>query len=134
VPGVVWADLARAPRAVVLPAEDPTVPLNSCYVVLCATLDDAHALAALLNGPLAGAWLDPLAEPARGGYHRYLGWTTALLPVPAAWSRARSLLGPSGAVPCAGEPPSTRELLDAALLAYGVEMSEIAPLLTWKAS
>jgi hypothetical protein len=131
-PRVVWADLARGPRAVVLAPGDPTVPLNSCYVVLCASLDDAHALAALLNGPLAAAWLDAIAEPARGGYHRYLGWTTALLPVPTAWSRARALLAPLGARGCAARAPSADELLAATLRAYGLERADVAPLLRWK--
>ncbi|HJU66342.1 MAG TPA: DNA methyltransferase, partial [Gemmatimonadaceae bacterium] len=78
---VVWADFGRAPRALVLPAGDPTVPLNSCYVVPCQTSEDAFTLAALLNSPLAAAWLSLLAEPARGGYHRYLAWTMSLLPL-----------------------------------------------------
>jgi hypothetical protein len=131
-PRVVWADLARGPRAVVLPPRDPTVPLNSCYVVLCPTIADAHALAVLLNGPIAAAWLDPLAEPARGGYRRYLGWTTALLPVPRDWQRARATLAPYGARASAGDLPSETELLDATLRAYGIGHSEIAPLLRWK--
>jgi hypothetical protein len=131
-PRVVWADLARAPRAVVLPPHDPTVPLNSCYVVPCSTIADAHALAVLLNSPIARAWLDPLAEPARGAYRRYLGWTTALLPVPRDWHRARATLAPYGERASAGDLPADGELLDATLRAYGISHSEIAPLLRWK--
>ncbi|MFN2563734.1 MAG: Eco57I restriction-modification methylase domain-containing protein [Gemmatimonadaceae bacterium] len=131
-PRVVWADLARGPRAVVLGPRDPTVPLNTCYVVPCPSMTDAHTLAALLNSPIVAAWLDPLAEPARGGYRRYLGWTTALLPIPARWSQARVLLAPLGERACVGDPPSPRELLAATLQAYGVGPSEVAPLLTWK--
>ncbi|MDQ3950036.1 MAG: hypothetical protein M3282_06800, partial [Gemmatimonadota bacterium] len=129
---VVWADLARGPRAVVLPPGDPTVPLNSCYVVLCSAVADAHALAVLLNSQIAAAWLDPLAEPARGGYRRYLGWTTALLPVPRDWPRARAILAPYGERASGGDVPNERELLAAALRAYGVDRSEVAPLLGWK--
>ena len=77
VPRVVWADMGRAPRALVLDAGDDTVPLNSCYVARAPHEDDAHALAALLAGPLAAAWLALVAEPARGGWRRYLGWTMA---------------------------------------------------------
>jgi Eco57I restriction-modification methylase len=131
-PRVVWADVARGPRAVVLPPCDPTVPLNSCYVALCPTIADAHALAALLNSPIAAAWLDPLAEPARGGYRRYLGWTTALLPVPRDWHRARATLAPYGERASAGDLPSEGELVDATLRAYGIGHSEVAPLLCWK--
>jgi Eco57I restriction-modification methylase len=131
-PRVVWADLARGPRAVVLPPHDPTVPLNSCYVVFCPTIADAHALAVLLNGPIATAWLDPLAEPARGGYRRYLGWTTALLPVPRDWHRARATLAPYGERAASGDVPGSQELLDATLRAYGISHSDVAPLLGWK--
>ena len=79
---VVWGDVGREPRASVLLPGDTRVPLNTCYVVRCPDASDAFALAALLNGPLARAWLDALAEPARGGYRRYLGWTMSLLPIP----------------------------------------------------
>ena len=130
-PRVVWADLGRAPRAVVFRAGDPTVPLNSCYVVPCTTLADAHALAALLNSPLAAAWLNPLAEPARGGYRRYLGWTTALLPVPQRGGEARAILAPLGERAGAGDPPAADELLAAVLRAYRVAFGDVAPLLTW---
>jgi hypothetical protein len=129
---VVWADLSRRPRAVVLPSGDPTVPLNSCYVVACSAISDAHALAAILNGPLAAAWLDALAEPARGGYRRYLGWTTALLPVPTDWRRACAVLAPLGAAAFDGAVPSDNELLESALVAYGLHRSEVAPLLEWR--
>jgi hypothetical protein len=128
---VVWPDIGRAPRAAVLPAGDPRVPLNSCYVVACSAADDAHALAALLNGPLAAAWLNVLAEPARGGYHRYLGWTTALLPVPRRWAEARPALARLGARGAAGDPPSAAELLAAALDAFGLRFDAVAPLVAW---
>ncbi|MEO5815728.1 MAG: DNA methyltransferase [Gemmatimonadaceae bacterium] len=58
---VVWSDFGRVPRAAILPVGDPTVPLNSCYVVSCADVRDAMALTALLNGPLAAAWLNAIA-------------------------------------------------------------------------
>jgi len=107
--------------------------LNSCYVVPCPTPTDAYALAAVFNSSIAAAWLDALAEPARGGYRRYLGWTTALLPIPASWGRARALLAPLGQRACEGEPPGADELLTAALQAYGIARSDVLPLLRWKA-
>src|ERR671929_783018 len=91
---VVWADFGRAPQALVLQPGDATIALNSCYVLPCPTPEDAHAFAALLNSPLAAAWLNVLAEPARGGYRRYLAWTVALLPIPHDWPRARRMLAP----------------------------------------
>jgi hypothetical protein len=132
-PRVVWGDMGREPRACVLPAGDVSVPLNSCYVARCADLRDAFALSALLNGLLARAWLDSIAEPARGGYHRYLGWTISLLPVPKKWHRARALLAPLGEAAHNGNAPTESALLDAAVESYGVSADEVAPLLAWHA-
>jgi hypothetical protein len=130
-PRVVWADLSRTPRAAVLPAGDRTVPLNSCYVVITPSLDHAHALAAWLNGPLAAAWLAALAEPARGGYRRLLGWTVSLLPVPRDWDRSMARLAALGARGCAGDAPERDELLDASLEALGLSHRTVEALLTW---
>ncbi|HWH51856.1 MAG TPA: DNA methyltransferase, partial [Gemmatimonadaceae bacterium] len=77
-PRVVWCDMGREPRAAVLEAGDPRVPLNSCYVARCSDLVDADTLATLLNSAVARAWLNAIAEPARGGYRRYFGWTMSL--------------------------------------------------------
>jgi hypothetical protein len=130
-PRVVWADIARAPGAAVLEAGDPFIPLNSCYVLPCASLADAFALAALLNGPLAAAWLRALAEPARGGYVRLLAWTVGRLPVPRDWARARAILAPLGASAATGRRPDDATLLDAALMAYELDAAAVAPLLAW---
>ncbi|HEY4219529.1 MAG TPA: N-6 DNA methylase [Gemmatimonadaceae bacterium] len=130
-PRVVWCDMGRQPRASVLDAGDATVPLNSCYVVRCASADDAHALVALLNGPLARAWLNAIAEPARGGYRRYLGWTMSLLPIPRDWSRARDILAPLGRAARLGVPPADPELFRAALDAYEAEHDDLAALVAW---
>lgn len=128
---VVWGDVGREPRASVLVPGDPTVPLNTCYVVRCATLIDAHAFAALLNGPLARAWLQAIAEPARGGYRRYMGWTLSLLPIPHRWERARALLAPLGERALRRPAPSDAELLEASAEAYGIGVDEVAPLVAW---
>jgi hypothetical protein len=124
-PRVVWADIGRSPRALVLPSGDPVVPLNSCYVVHCSDETDAWALGAILNSRLAAAWLNAIAEPARGGYRRYLGWTMGLLPLPRDWQQARALLG---------EPRDVTDeehLLAAVLTAYRLTRDEVAPLLAW---
>ena len=121
---VVWADIGRRPRAAVVPPGDRTVPLNSCYVVRCNDEPDAWALAALLNSPLCAAWLNVIAEPARGGYRRYLGWTVGLLPVPRWWGRARSIL--AGA-----RHADDRTLLAAALDAYQLSARDVHPLLAF---
>lgn len=133
-PRVLWADLGRAPRATILERGDPTVPLNSCYVAICADDIDALTLAAILNSPLAEGWLGALAEPARGGYRRFLGWTMALLPLPDDWARARSILAPVAEAAlrrtCTGAELRDA-LLHETLDAYGVRHDEMAPLLAW---
>lgn len=133
---VVWADLARVPRALWLPPGDPSVPLNTCYVLRCGAVADAQAIATLLNSPLAAAWLRSIAEPARGGYRRLFAWTVALLPMPADWERARGILAPLAAAGAAaadtGAPgPTATELLDAALAAYRIRRSDVEALLEW---
>lgn len=131
---VIWADIGRTPRATVLEAGDPTVPLNTCYVARCPTSDDAFALSALLNSSIVSAWLSVLAEPARGGYRRYLGWTMSLLPVPMDWERHRSALSALGRRAREGKDTlSEAELLDATLAAFAVTHRDIEPLLAWGA-
>ena len=130
-PRVAWSDFGRSPRAAVLEANDPTVLLNSCYVTHCDDLADAYTLSALLNSPVVAAWLNALAEPARGGYHRYLGWTVALMPLPADWPTARHVLAPIAERAMNGEPPDPDTLLAAVLEAYHLDESEVEPLLLW---
>jgi hypothetical protein len=129
---VIWADFGLRPRAVVAKASERLVPLNTCYVAVCTSDADAHALAAILNGPLASAWLNAIAEPARGGYHRYLGWTMSMLPLPRNWDRARQILTQLGERGMQGDPPSDSELLDSALYAYHLDRRVVQPLLTWR--
>jgi hypothetical protein len=104
------------------------VPLNSCYVLPCRDPRDAHAVAALLASPLAGAWLGAIAEPARGGFRRHLAWTVALLPLPRDWAAARELLAP-----LASRDATADDLLDAALRAYRLRARDVEPLLAWSA-
>ena len=130
-PRVVWADVGRTLRAACLLPGDPTVALNSCYVARLPTVEDALAFTALLASPLLAAWLALVAEPARGGYHRYLGWTMAIAPVPRDWPRARAILAPLGSRGFDGDPPSVAELAEASLAAYRVRRADVEPLLTW---
>lgn len=131
-PRVVWSDIGRAPRALVLRAGDRTVPLNTCYVVRAPSDDDAHALAALLNSRVAAAWLGAVAEPARGGFRRFLGWTCARLPLPRDWTHARARLAPLGRAGAAGEPPDEGSLSSEVARAYCISLDAIAPLLAWR--
>ena len=128
---VVWCDIGRRPRAAVLRPGDRSVPLNTCYVVRCRDETDAYALAALLNSTLAASWLAVLAEPARGGYKRYMGWTMGVFTIPSNWADARSLLAPLAIRASKGEPLTDSELLSTVLKAYKLTMNDIAPLLEW---
>jgi hypothetical protein len=130
-PRVVSADFGLTPRATVLEAREPHVALNSCYVVSCATSNDAYALATILNSSLAAAWLNSLAEPARGGYRRYLGWTLSLLPISSDWARARALLAPIGERAIRGEASADQDILDAVLQAYQLDRAQVNRLLNW---
>ena len=130
-PRVVWADFGLTPRATVVEACEPFVALNSCYVVSCETTDDAHALATLLNSSLAAAWLNSIAEPARGGYRRYLGWTLSLLPIPVDWNGARSTLTELGERAIHGDVPANDEILGAVVGAYQLCLADVQPLLSW---
>ncbi len=127
---VVWADIGRTLRATVLPPHSTAVPLNSCYGVRLHDPVDAHALAALLNAPTTTAWLSLVAEPARGGYHRFLGWTVLALPLPH-WHRARETLAPIAAKARRGEALHPHALHRATLDAYAIDHADIAPLLAW---
>jgi hypothetical protein len=128
---VVWGDIGRSPRALVLPRGDVTVPLNTCYVVRAPSDDDAHALAVLLNSSVGTAWLAALAEPARGGYRRFLGWTCARFPLPRDWPRAVRLLAPLGREAAQGQVPDVWTLTERVLEAYAIEHGAVAALLSW---
>jgi hypothetical protein len=128
---VIWADFGLRPRAMAVAAGNPLVALNTCYVTFCASIDDANALAAILNSPLAAAWLGAIAEPTRGNYHRYLGWTMSMLPIPTEWDRARRILAPLGEQAGQGVIPPDANLLDAVLDAYQLDRSVVLPLLSW---
>jgi hypothetical protein len=130
-PRVVWADFGLTPRAMVVERGTQLIALNTCYIVHCDDIDDAFALASILNSQLAAAWLNAVAEPARGGYRRYLGWTVSLLPIPREWARARELLNPLGRRATEGDVPPDDEILHAVLEAYRLAVDDIEPLLSW---
>jgi hypothetical protein len=77
-----WADIGRQLTPRLLPTGSPHVLLNSCYATLLPHDDDALALLALLSAPITSAILALIAEPARGGYRRFLGHSVAQLPLP----------------------------------------------------
>jgi hypothetical protein len=113
---------------------DPLVPLNSCYVAMCHDEIDALALTTLLNSAVAVAWLSAIAEPARGSYRRFLGWTMSLLPIPRDWSNARQTLAAAGRAALATGGTGGEEMLELTLASYGLRRADVAPLLAWFAS
>jgi hypothetical protein len=129
-PRLVWADIARRFSARVLEADDPTVPLNSCYVLRTATLADAASLTRLLESPLAAAWFAALAEPARGGFRRYMGWTVASFPIPRQWDRARSTFAAASA---REDRAPGMSALSTWARAYDLSPRVLAPLFEWVA-
>jgi hypothetical protein len=133
-PRVVWGDFGRVPRAAVLPAGARHVPLNSCYVLALPTDDEALAFAALLNSTLAAAWLGAIAEPARGGWKRFLGWTVAQLPIPRDWPSAVRRLAPLGAAGWRGAAPSVDVLFETVAASYDLPPARLRPLLEWAAA
>ena len=130
-PRVVWSDIGRAPKAAVIPKGDDSIPLNTCYVVPCESMIDAHALAALINSPLISAWLSLIAEPAQGGYSRYMGWTMAMLPIPRRWEQCKSALSRLSRKAETGNPPSPSELFSKSLSAYGLHENDVRDMMIW---
>lgn len=124
-PRVVWADIGRQLTPRVLHAGDPTVPLNTCYVMHATSPDDAYALHALLASPLAASWFAAIAEPARGGFRRFMGWTVASLPAPSDWTRARIPLASLGRRQCEETDIAHDEYVDVLARAYQLAASLI---------
>ncbi len=125
---VVWADIGRRTRVAILEKGDASVPLNTCYVIPTSSREDARALAAILSSALANAWLGIIAEPVRGGYRRFFGWTMAMLPIPRDWSRALSILAT-----VRFENASDDDLDSAVTEAYGCCKKDVEELLQWEA-
>ena len=130
-PRVLWADFGRRARAAFVPAGHDVVPLNSCYALRCHDDDDALAITALLAAPVITAWLAALAEPARGGYRRHLGWTLSLLPLPHDWAQVRAPLAELARHGYEGRPVDDDALTHAACAAYMLTPRSVRPLLDW---
>jgi type I restriction-modification system DNA methylase subunit len=90
---VVWADMARRPRAVALDETDArdSVPLNTCYVAALPDRENALALAVVMNSSWAAALTHAIGDEARGGYRRINARVAGQIPLPAS-ARARAAL------------------------------------------
>lgn len=86
---VAWKDLSRGMAAAVLPdavhidgRAFPLVPNQTLYMLDAVSLDEAYAIAAILNSIVADALLVSVAERAKDAHYRYFGRTVAALPLP----------------------------------------------------
>ncbi|HYC61293.1 MAG TPA: N-6 DNA methylase [Thermoanaerobaculia bacterium] len=130
---VAWKDLSRGVAAAVLPdvvhvneMAFPLVPNQTLYAIDAVSLDEAYAIAAILNSTIAGALLIGVAERAKDAHYRYFGRTMAALPWPDArdeWERLVRLSRRAHR----GEDVS--EAIDTLVAcAYGVSAEELALL------
>jgi hypothetical protein len=92
---VLWPDLGRRLAAAV--PEAAIVPLNTVYGIATRDEEDAAGLAALLNSRWLTALARLVADPARGGYHRFNARVVRNLPVPGDGSPAWAALAALGA-------------------------------------
>lgn len=127
---VAWKDVSRGMCAAVLPESSrigarnfPLIPNQTLYVLDAASLDEAYALAALLNSTIADALLLCTAERAKDAHYRYFGRTVARIPLPVVSemeklvrASRRAHLGSIDAVP---------EIERIAAEAYGVSAAEL---------
>ncbi len=79
---VLWPDIGRRLAAAI--PEPAIVPLNTVYGIATRDHDEAAGLAALLNARWLTALARLVADPARGGFHRYNAPVVRSLPAPAA--------------------------------------------------
>lgn len=86
---VVWKDLSRGMAAAVLTdvvhidaQAFPLVPNQTLYSLDAATLDEAYAIAGLLNSTICDALLLRVAERAKDAHFRYFGRTVGRMPLP----------------------------------------------------
>ncbi len=80
---VVWPDIARRPRAVLLDEVAPrAIPLNTCYVAAAPDREAALAITGVLNSTWAMALTSVRGNEARGGYRRITARVAEDLPVP----------------------------------------------------
>jgi N-6 DNA Methylase len=133
---VAWKDLSRGVAACVLPdavevngANIPLVPNQTLYSLDCASIDEAYAIAAILNSTVAGALLLSVAERAKDAHYRYFGRTVAAMPYPDAAAEWDALVRLSRR---AHRGAGVNDAIDAAVARlYGVSDDELATLRTF---
>ncbi len=86
---VVWKDVSRGCQAVLLPESSkierrsfPLIPNQTLYCVDVASMEQGHALTAILNSMIFNALTLGSLEQAKDGHFRYFGRTIAAVPLP----------------------------------------------------
>lgn len=86
---VAWKDVSRGMQAAVLPdtveiagRPYPLVANQTLYTLDAVSLDEAYALAAVLNSTVADALILATAERAKDAHFRYFGRTIGRMPMP----------------------------------------------------
>ena len=86
---VAWKDVARGMAAAVLPESVevaghsfPLVPNQTLYSIDAVAMDEAYAIAGLLNSVVVDALLLAVAERAKDDHYRYFGRTVSAIPFP----------------------------------------------------
>ncbi len=130
---VAWKDLSRGVAAAVLPDSVsindqafPLIPNQTLYSLDAATLDEAYALAAILNSTIAGALLVSVAERAKDAHYRYFGRIVAALPLPDLAPELERLVRLSRRAHRGGNV--MHEIDESVARLYGVDANELAIL------
>jgi methylase of polypeptide subunit release factors len=130
---VAWKDLSRGVAAAVLPdvvhvneVAFPLVPNQTLYAIDAVSLDEAYAIAAILNSTIAGALLVGVAERAKDAHYRYFGRTMAALPWPDTRAEWDALVRLSRRAH--QQRDVMRELDEVVARLYGVGADELAAL------
>ena len=86
---VAWKDVSRGMAAAVMPDSVlagarvfPLVPNQTLYCLDAVSLDEAHAIAAVLNSSIVNALLLSVAERAKDAHYRFFGRTVGGVPWP----------------------------------------------------
>jgi len=133
---VAWKDLSRGLAAAVLPdvvnvgeQAFPLVPNQTLYSIDSVSLDEAYAIAAVLNSTIAGALLVSVAERAKDAHYRYFGRTVAALPWPDLEGERERLVRLARRAHRGADVMSEIDAVVAAI--YGVTSAELATLHTF---
>jgi hypothetical protein len=130
---VAWKDLSRGLAAAVLPDvvnveghAFPLIPNQTLYSLDAVSLDEAYALAALLNSTIVDALLLCVAERAKDSHYRYFGRNVARIPLPRLNAQSESYAKLVRLSRRAHQGDRVQEQVDRVVAAmYGINASEL---------